>query len=284
MSENITHVPTEQGQNFIKGDWVKSKYSDDINFLGTDQQGNGYKAQITIENGTVDYIFSSELYHNNPVFVDVVEKKCESLPGGEKFKEAFQDIKKLNQIYGKLHKNYPNADLDIEEIFFLYQLHKPIKDVTPIVTNAWSANKCIEDLTKYRDKLNDFNKLNDLKDKEKATLYLIQPLIEECKDTKIKLHYKEIKEEPDSKIWNFIKEFGGDETAEQMCQLCTNLRISDLFTEKQKNDFWKFIEKRGKENTFKFLDAVLSYDKWQDPSARPIASQAAEKIKDKIKK
>ena len=56
--------------------------------------------------------------------VPIVEEKAKSLPGGEKYLEAFTDTKKLISLD---HKMQNGEDLTKEELEFLYEINRPIK-------------------------------------------------------------------------------------------------------------------------------------------------------------
>lgn len=60
----------------------------------------------------------------NDSLVPIVEEKVKSLPGGEKFLEAFADKQKLIALDRKMQNG---EDLTKEELEFLYEIHRPIQ-------------------------------------------------------------------------------------------------------------------------------------------------------------
>ena len=60
----------------------------------------------------------------NDSLVPIVEEKAKSLPGGEKFLEAFADKNMLIALDRKMKKD---ENLTIEDLEFLYEIHRPIK-------------------------------------------------------------------------------------------------------------------------------------------------------------
>lgn len=97
--------------------------------------------------------------------VPIVEEKVKSLPGGEKFLEAFTDKNKLIALDRKMEKD---EDLTVEELEFLYEMHRPIQtldtynnydprigelrrkyDIEYALDNGLNANYCASIMTPY---------------------------------------------------------------------------------------------------------------------------------------
>lgn len=62
--------------------------------------------------------------HLDSYIIPIVEEKLKELPGGKKWQETMEDMKRLTKIYHKHHQKEP---LTREDLLFLYEIERPIK-------------------------------------------------------------------------------------------------------------------------------------------------------------